>query len=74
MPTPPKPSTCNSPAVEGEFFACGHRNAGMRGPNGECQMPVFSEPADDFPKPSTEDWDWFHEVTYSDPFDFISSL
>lgn len=29
---------CNSPAVKGPVFACGHKNAGQRGPNGECMQ------------------------------------
>lgn len=28
----------------------------------------------DFPKPSQADWDFFHEVSYTDPFDTISGL
>ena len=28
----------------------------------------------DFPGPSDDDWNSYMEISYSDPFDFISSL
>lgn len=63
MPTPMNPSPfCSSPAVSGPTFACGHPNAGMRGPNGECMMVVT--------KPSESDWNAYFEMTYVDPAEF----